>query len=53
VTLFLPLLGFVFVSLLVIGTALVLSPSPSAVERRLSELAGPATKSDDEASAAW
>jgi tight adherence protein C len=41
VTFLLPLLGFVFVSLLIAGAAMIISPSGSAViQRRLSELRG-------------
>jgi len=41
VTLFLPLLGFVFVSLLVYGAAMILAPSGGGViQRRLGELRG-------------
>jgi tight adherence protein C len=43
VTLLLPLLGFVFVSLLVMAAAMALAPSGAgAIDRRLEELAGPA-----------
>jgi tight adherence protein C len=42
VTLLLPLLGFVFVSLLVMAAAMALAPSGGgAIDRRLEELAGP------------
>jgi tight adherence protein C len=40
VTLLLPLLAFVFASLLIGGVAMALSPSASAIERRLGEVTG-------------
>jgi tight adherence protein C len=40
VTLLLPLLAFVFASLLIAGVALALSPSSSTIERRLGEVTG-------------
>ncbi|HWW82584.1 MAG TPA: type II secretion system F family protein [Vicinamibacterales bacterium] len=47
-TILLPLLGFLFVSLLVTGAALALSPSgAAAIERRLDEVAGIRDRGDD------
>src|SRR5262245_41057947 len=40
----LPILGFIFISLLVLPAALVFMPSASAVERRLGEIAAPRIK---------
>jgi tight adherence protein C len=40
VTLLLPLLGFVFVALLVYGAAMALAPAEGVIERRLGELRG-------------
>ena len=39
--LLIPLLGFLFISLLVLGTGLALSPRVSVIERRLGEIAAP------------
>jgi len=45
VTLMLPLLAFLFASLLIAGAAMALSPRSSAIERRLGEVTGTPVKS--------
>ena len=48
-TLLLPLLGFLFVSLLVAGTAMALSPTGSMIDRRLGEVVQLSAKDDPQA----
>ena len=45
-TLLLPLLGFLFISLLIVGAALALSPQTAVIDQRLAEIGGVITRKE-------